>query len=246
MNVRELKGRLSGMGDNLEVRVVDTDEKGISIVGVSYTDSGVLLLVNHEFPDSWYYENGEEKLTGYTLRPDEVIYDDIEFCDEKLFGGCVTVHLRIQDGYAEGHGIRVEYPKLADLTFEQVMELDEYLGGRIKDSGVVFPDDVILKYGKVVSFDGLMSTSNGHNAELVKKINVLWVERKDDFGPILKALYERDLEEIYHADSFSGEPWNNYDEAYADLSCYPGKYVRNYLMHVADDGDLETIFNFLT
>lgn len=204
-----------------------------------------------------------EDLDKPELRPDADVVDDIELYDEDFFGkdAEVTVRLHIYDGYAEGDGVRVEYPKLADLTAAQIEELDDYLGGRIKDSGFVCPDDVLLKYGKVVSFHGIMDTLNGHDPDLVRRINVAWIEKKEMFRPILCALYERDIDEITDHDAFripAWEEWKEYNDGIrsGDWTTYNEKalvemqtnwedYADNYLAHIADGQDLECILDFV-
>ena len=211
----------------------------------------------------FFIERKAKQLDMPELRPDADVEDDIELTDDKLFGVCVvvTAHLHIYDGYAEGDGIRVEFPKLSDLTAAQIEEIDRYVGGRIKDSGFVVPDDVLLKYGKVVSFSGIMDTGQNHDADLVRRINVAWVRCKDEFEPILKALYERDIDEITDSDAFRIPAWEDWPEyhhgcntndwtAYNKLALETmkekwGEYAENYLMHVADDQDLECILDFV-
>lgn len=203
-----------------------------------------------------------EDLDKPELRPDA----DIEYCfeiyDENFFGKQgVSARMHVCDGYAEGDGIRMEYPKLADLTGAQIEEMDRYLGGRIKDSGTVVPDDVMLVYGKVVSFHGIMDTLNGHDPDLVRRINVAWIEKKEMFRPILCALYERDIDEITDHDAFripAWEEWPEYhhgcntndwtaynDNAFAEMQTNWEDYADNYLEHIADGQDLECILDFV-
>lgn len=89
-----------------------------------------------------------------------------------------------------------------------------------------------------------MDTTNGHNPKLVNTINKLWAEHLPRFGYILTALYKRDFEEIYNADSFSDLPEDT-DAALSTLLINWENYAANYLQHIADDGDLETIINFM-
>lgn len=89
-----------------------------------------------------------------------------------------------------------------------------------------------------------MNTRNGHADELVEKINLLWDKDVKKFEPILVALYKRDIKEIHDADSFADLP-NNVHTALATLIVNWQYYAENYLMHIADDGDLETIINFI-
>lgn len=95
---------------------------------------------------------------------------------------------------------------------------------------------------KMLTF--FMNPYNGHSKELVLKINRLWKKNKSKFCPILIALFHRDFDEIYNADSFGGLPTDKND-AWLSLSLNWETNAYNYLMHIADDGDLETIINFI-
>lgn len=106
-----------------------------------------------------------------------------------------------------------------------------------------------------------MTPYNSHSKELVLKINRLWKKDKEKFRPILLALYERDIDEITDADSFQITKWigswqwnwgvrENDWKPYMDMAIEDMKerweeFAENYLMHIADDGDLETIINFI-
>lgn len=176
---------------------------------------------------------------------DAVETEEILVADER-FGDKLEhqVTLTFGDGRARGRGIIMEYPKLADLTDGQLAEIDDYVGGRIADSGVITPYDVALKYGRIVSW-GIMNVNNGHNPDLVRKINMLWAQRGDAFELILKALYKRDINEIFNSDSFAYDSWRVPAEALVALEAAWEEHAGNYLMHIADDGDLETIIAFV-
>lgn len=120
--------------------------------------------------------------------------------------------------------------------------------------------DHIAKVHELMGRD-IMDTLNGHSTELVEKINDAWRKGKKNFEPILKALYERDIDEITDADSFQLAKWggswqwnegcrnNNWtpymDMALADMKEHWEDYAENYLMHIADDCDLEAILAFM-
>ncbi len=89
-----------------------------------------------------------------------------------------------------------------------------------------------------------MDTTNGHNSELVDTINKLWAMHLPRFGYIITALYQRDFEEIHNADSFADLP-DDTDAALSTLLTNWESYVANYLQHIADDSDLETIISFM-
>lgn len=211
--------------------------------------------------DAFVQEKNED-LEMPELRADQDVIDYLYLCDEDKFGDGeehpVTLH--IYDGYAEGDGVRLEFPKLADLTPAQIAEIDADLGGRIKDSGFICPDDVCIALGKVVCF-GIMDTGQNHDPELVRRINLAWMVKKEAFRPILCALYERDLDEITDHDAFkipAWEEWKEYndglrsgewdaynDRAFSEMQTNWEDYAGNYLMHIADGKDLQCILDFV-
>lgn len=265
MKVSELRNALANIDGEWDVSIEDANGSHISIREVSAIKPLVSLEVSQEFPDAWYRDG----LEVHWIKGKSVITKDIEeteelevvsedfFGDSKAYNFC----LKFYDGYAKGEGLTMEYPKLAELTDEMIDAIDEYTGGQVTDSGYVCQRDVCLLYGEVVSFSGIMDTTNGHNADLVRKINALWVKRKREFEPILKALYERDIEEITDHDAFlydqwkawpeyndgcETNDWSNYNtRALEDLKDHWYYHAENYLQHIADDGDLETIIDFL-
>lgn len=194
---------------------------------------------------------------------DYVETDFIEIVDEKYFGDSKPHSIRVTtyDGVARADGITLEYPKVWALTDDQIREIDEYTGGRITDSGVVNPWDVCVKFGKIVHFGVISTWGDGHNPDLVARINRAWVEEKERFKLILQALYERDIDEITDADCFFYDQWKEWPE-YAhgfdtnDWRPYNKRalevmkekwdfYADNYLDHIADDADLSSILFFL-
>ena len=172
----------------------------------------------------------------------------------------VYADLKFKDGFAYNDELFMRYPKVGELTPDDLRVIDKYTGGRIRESGYVTPYDVCLLLGDVVSF-GIMDKTNGHNAELVDQVNIRWVEDKELFEPILCALYERDIREIADADSFKITKWVSTPEyetgvkegkweaymalALADMKARWMYFAENYLMHIADDQDLETILTFV-
>lgn len=93
-------------------------------------------------------------------------------------------------------------------------------------------------------FESIMDTTNGHREDLVTKINKLWNDHREEFAPILCALYKRDFEEIYNADSFADLP-DDKEQALAGLINEWDFHAYNYLQHISDDLDLQTIINFI-
>ena len=100
----------------------------------------------------------------------------------------------------------------------------EYLVGIINE----------IKRGK---YYDIMDTYNGHNAELVRKINAAWRDTKyhNKFSEILLALLVRDHEE--------------YIDKYCEIEDYSGDWAMEHaheiMEGVCDDWDLETILSFI-
>lgn len=96
-------------------------------------------------------------------------------------------------------------------------------------------------------YEEIMDTTNGHDPELVAKINIAWNEKREMFFPIMCALYDRDNAEILASDAFAD--WEKVGKDYDTLH----EYMRanwdieayNYFQHIADDTDLECVLNFL-
>lgn len=206
-------------------------------------DGGWWTKVVHLTPEdvrSIIHMPDEIRLAEESEETAEILISDERFGDKAEH----PITLTFRDGKAEGRGIIMEYPKLEDLTNAQIMDIDDYVGGRIVDSGVITPYDVALAHGKIVSW-GIMNENNGHNPDLVRKINMLWAQRGDAFELILKALYKRDLNEIFHSDAFVNDNWRVPAEALVALETAWEEHAGNYLMHIADDGDLEAIIAFV-
>ena len=83
----------------------------------------------------------------------------------------------------------------------------------------------------------IMDTYNGHNAELVRKINTAWKDAKyhNLFSEILLALLVRDHDEFL--------------DKYCEIGDYSGDYAMSHaheiMEGVCDDWDLETILSFI-
>ena len=92
-------------------------------------------------------------------------------------------------------------------------------------------------------YEEIMDTTNGHDPELVRTINIAWNEKREQFCPILRALYARDIKEIMESDA-----WNWTDNAESVKETLHDEWdfhAYNYLMHIADDWDLKAILYFL-
>ena len=96
----------------------------------------------------------------------------------------------------------------------------------------------------IPGYEDIMDTTNAHNPELVKKINIAWNEKRGQFFPIMCALYKRDIKEILDSDAFTFPKYGD-DDAYLYLHANWDIEAYNYLQHIADDTDLECILNYL-
>lgn len=161
---------------------------------------------------------------------------------------------------------REKYPVIFGSIDEVAHELKNW-AMPIKNISIITEEDYIKAYlGQEVweQFaygSGIMDTTNGHDTGLVEDINRAWRKGKINFKPILCALYERDIDEITDSDAFripkweeteeyneglETENWDAYmDMALKDMQEHWEEYADNYLQHIADDGDLECILNFL-
>lgn len=96
---------------------------------------------------------------------------------------------------------------------------------------------------KILDSEEIMDTTNGHDPELVRKINQAWNEKREQFCPILRSLYERDIKEIMDSDAWD---WTDDVESVKEtLHDEWDFHAYNYLMHIADDWDLKAILYFL-
>lgn len=94
------------------------------------------------------------------------------------------------------------------------------------------------------NYEDIMDTTNGHDSKLVVKINIAWNEKREQFFPIMCALYKRDVQEILDSDAFTF-PKYDVEDAYRYLKDNWDIEAYNYLQHIADDTDLECILNYL-
>lgn len=246
MTVGELKEILEGFKNDMGVVIDDVNDMCIAIVGGGeYNDAGVHLHTQQEFPAEWFDSDfneidwalkGIKKVT--TPDVDEIYLID----DEKTGGREVYAQATFYDGFAEGACFKLTYPKMSELTSELFQQVDAYCGGRCTDSGCITPQDICLCFGKLESF-GIMDDANGHSKDLVRDINVRWVEDRDMFEPIMKALYRRDADEIFKCEEFGWE--DDMEEVNELMEQHWAFHAPTYLKYVADDQDLETIIKFV-
>ena len=107
----------------------------------------------------------------------------------------------------------------------------------------------------------IMDEGFSHNQDLVKKINEAWRTKREEFKPILCALYRRDIDEITSEDGFMEERWTSseeyrigeetkdwskyFDLVLNDMVAEWDFWAYQYLMQIADDTDLICILNYL-
>ena len=192
--------------------------------------------------EDWAYEF-ETAHEGYEWNGD--YYDEIDAFVEKKhvalqledkFPGGISVgdHISYEGGIykitalsARGFEVEEIVPRPGDYDWV-VAEIGLSQVDKIK----VIPD-----------YEGIMDTTNSHDAGLVAKINEAWNEKREQFCPILRALYARDIKEIMDSDA-----WDWTDDAESVKETLHDEWdfhAHNYLMHIADDWDLKAILYFL-
>lgn len=180
------------------------------------------LAKKHEGDDNWFY------------------YEEMdEFVDRKF------TEIKLGDEFVEGDYIiyATGLYKITGFTSRGIL-VDEIRPRKDADEWVI--TEIGLSQVKditLVSGEEIMDTTNGHNPELVYKINQAWNEKREQFCPILRALYARDITEIMESDA-----WNWTDDVESVKETLHDEWdfhADNYLMHIADDLDLRAILAFL-
>ena len=187
------------------------------------------LEKEHEGEDDWFY------------------YDEIDEFLAKKFNEIKLSHL-FPAGIAVGDYLTYEGGLYKITGFEDGgIVVDELRPGNDKDWIVCTIGFSQADKIKVLDGEEIMDTTNGHDAELVRKINQAWNEKREQFFPILCALYKRDNDEILASDAFAD--WDkvskDYDTLYEYMEANWDVEAYNYLMHIADDWDLKAILTFL-
>lgn len=93
--------------------------------------------------------------------------------------------------------------------------------------------------------EGIMDDTNGHESELVRRINDAWNKYRGEFYPILCALYARDIEEICGSEAFAFKANALMETNLEEMKANWDYYAYAYLQHIADNNDLSTILHFL-
>lgn len=154
MKVKELKEFLEKFkDDNANVHVCDSDGAEVNVIKVYETQgNGLGFEIRHEFPDAWFDKRGCEVryIRGKAVGADTKMTEADIFLSPAKEG----VRMFIYNGFAlraaDGEKV-LEYPKLEDLTDEQLEAVDAYVGGRISDSGTLLCEDVALALGKQIN-----------------------------------------------------------------------------------------------
>ena len=102
---------------------------------------------------------------------------------------------------------------------------------RIKDGEIEVENICRVRYTYKIEniHPDCMDGSNGHDKDLVARVNNLWDTEREKFMAILCTLMERDEEEFKEFDVEFGTAYDR---------------VHSYLMNVADNKDLEVIIKF--
>lgn len=161
MKAKELKALLDGVNENADVLFQDVNGMLLEVIHGQASKDGdvecVYLNTRQEFPDAWFRHGAEVHWIGDGVIPvlTEDCNDEILITDKNVFGdeNEHEFHLAFYNGFAEGEGLRLEYPRMEDVTDEMIEEMNTYTGGAIADSGSFNQHDVAVKYGKVVSYE---------------------------------------------------------------------------------------------
>ena len=185
----------------------------------------VLLENEHEHDTDWHY------------------YDEIDAFVNKKFQ-----EIKLDDlfpaGIAVGDYLTYEGGLYKITGFEgDAIVVSEIRPGTDMDRIVRSIDFSQADKIKILDSEEIMDTTNGHDPELVEKINRAWNEKREQFCPILRCLYERDIKEIMDSDAWN---WTDDAESVKETLHYEWDiHAYNYLMHIADDTDLKTILTFI-
>ena len=184
------------------------------------------LEKEHEGEDDWFYYDEIDEFINKK-------YMELKLEDAFPFGIAVGDHISYEGGIylitsITGRGIAVDEVKPGKDPGWIVTEIGFSQHDKIK----ILPD-----------YEEIMDTTQNHDAELVRKINQAWNEKREQFCPILRALYARDIKEIMDSDAWN---WTDDEESVKEtLHDEWDFHADNYLMHIADDLDLKAILTFL-
>lgn len=154
---------------------------------------------------------------------------------------CKILYQLSQNKYEDDKKLEL-YNKAADSFFQDYIsgegDIDNellylYIAYMIDAGYEDVENDITDKFLKKYIPDEIMNDTNSHNPELVKKINEIWnnFDKRERFISIINILISRDYVECANKGVF-------------DVELVADRYYE-YLMHVADDLDLETIISFV-
>jgi hypothetical protein len=184
------------------------------------------LEKEHEGEDDWFYYDEIDEFINKK-------YMELKLADAFPFGIAVGDHISYEGGIYLITGIT-----------DRGIAVDEVKPG--KDPGWIVTEIGFSQHDKIKilpDYEEIMDTTQNHDAELVRKINQAWNEKREQFCPILRALYARDIKEIMDSDAWN---WTDDEESVKEtLHDEWDFHADNYLMHIADDLDLKAILTFL-
>jgi hypothetical protein len=184
------------------------------------------LEKEHEGEDDWFYYDEIDEFINKK-------YMELKLEDAFPFGIAVGDHISYEGGIYLITGIT-----------DRGIAVDEVKPG--KDPGWIVTEIGFSQHDKIKilpDYEEIMDTTQNHDAELVRKINQAWNEKREQFCPILRALYARDIKEIMDSDAWN---WTDDEESVKEtLHDEWDFHADNYLMHIADDLDLKAILTFL-
>ena len=184
----------------------------------------------HTDEDDWFYYDEVDAFINKK-------YMELKLADVFPFGIAVGDHISYEGGIY-----------LITSITDRGIAVDEVKPG--KDPGWIVTEIGFSQHDKIKILpdyedinEDIMDTTNGHDPELVRKINDAWNEKREQFCPILRALYARDIKEIMDSDAWN---WTDDEESVKEtLHDEWDFHAYNYLMHIADDWDLKAILYFL-
>ena len=184
------------------------------------------LEKEHEGEDDWFYYDEIDEFINKK-------YMELKLADAFPFGIAVGDHISYEGGIY-----------LITSITDRGIAVDEVKPG--KDPGWIVTEIGFSQHDKIKilpDYEEIMDTTQNHDAELVRKINQAWNEKREQFCPILRALYARDIKEIMDSDAWN---WTDDEESVKEtLHDEWDFHADNYLMHIADDLDLKAILTFL-
>lgn len=202
-----------------------------------------IIAQQHESDTDWFYY---DEIDNFVKRK----FDEIKLSYLFPAGIAVGDYLTYEGGLYKITGLE-----------DGTIVVDELRPGNDKDWIVCAIGFSQADKIKILDSEEVMDTTNGHDKKLVEKINLAWAEKREKFYPILCALYERDIDEITDADAFQLPGWLDSDEHHKGIvtGCWEeyntmalnqmkkewNLFAPNYLQHIADDTDLETILTFI-